>query len=131
MRAPVRPSAFKCGAYSPTTWPALACVATSFASSPEIAASTAAASATLRAIGPAVSWLREIGMIPSRLTSPTVGLIPTSEATADGQRSEERRVGIACASTCTPRLSPYRYKNSVVNNIHYDVNYNKHKAQLC
>src|SRR5207342_3373125 len=28
--------------------------------------------------GPAVSWLCAIGMIPDRLTSPSVGLIPTS-----------------------------------------------------
>src|SRR6188474_2471568 len=40
--------------------------------------SRAAASATVRAIGPAVSWLCEIGMMPARLTRPTVGLIPTS-----------------------------------------------------
>ena len=27
-------------------------------------------------MGPAVSWLAEIGMMPERLTRPTVGLIP-------------------------------------------------------
>src|SRR5687768_5089091 len=36
-------------------------------------------------MGPAVSWLREIGMMPSRLTSPTVGFRPTSPVTAAGQ----------------------------------------------
>src|SRR5512140_3871534 len=43
-----------------------------------------AASVTVRAIGPAVSGVCEIGMITLRLTSPTVGLIPTSEHVADG-----------------------------------------------
>ena len=31
----------------------------------------------MRAIGPAVSWLWAIGMIPARLTRPTVGFMPT------------------------------------------------------
>ncbi len=37
-----------------------------------------AASVTVRAIGPAVSWSAVIGMIPRRLIRPTVGLMPTS-----------------------------------------------------
>ena len=37
-----------------------------------------AASVTVRAIGPGVSWSAVIGMTPYRLTRPTVGLIPTS-----------------------------------------------------
>ena len=45
---------------------------------PAIAVSTIAASATVRAIGPTVSWLDEIGITPARLTRPTVGFIPTS-----------------------------------------------------
>ena len=36
-----------------------------------------AASVTFRAIGPGVSKLGASGMIPERLTSPVVGLIPT------------------------------------------------------
>src|SRR5687768_10906145 len=40
-------------------------------------ASSAAASATVRAIGPAVSCVCEIGMMPDRLTRPTVGFRPT------------------------------------------------------
>ena len=44
-----------------------------------------AASATLRVIGPAVSWLLEIGMMPLRLTRPTVGFKPTSPVTDEGQ----------------------------------------------
>src|SRR5689334_13408320 len=43
-----------------------------------------AASVTVRAIGPAVSWLWEIGMIPERLTRPNVGLMPTSPFADDG-----------------------------------------------
>src|SRR5437762_9361111 len=45
-----------------------------------------AASATERAIGPAVSWSAVIGMIPYRLTRPTVGLIPTSMFWFEGLR---------------------------------------------
>ena len=37
----------------------------------------AAASSTVRAMGPAVSWLGAIGTIPSWLIKPWVGLIPT------------------------------------------------------
>src|SRR6476659_9199102 len=44
-----------------------------------------AASATLRAIGPAVSWVWEIGTIPVRLTRPTVGLKPTRPQLFDGE----------------------------------------------
>lgn len=43
---------------------------------------------TVRAIGPAVSWLCEIGMIPLRLTRPTVGFSPTSPFDDDGQTTE-------------------------------------------
>ena len=43
-----------------------------------------ATSRTVRAIGPAVSWLMEMGMIPERLTSPTVGLIPTMPLMDEG-----------------------------------------------
>src|SRR5439155_23855970 len=53
---------------------------------PVMAPSRMAASRTLRAIGPAVSCECEIGMMPARLTSPTVGLIPTRLHTADGHR---------------------------------------------
>ena len=47
-----------------------------------------AASVTVRAIGPAVSWLWAIGMIPLRLTSPIVGFIPTRPHAAAGIRIE-------------------------------------------
>ena len=45
----------------------------------------AATSATLRPIGPAVSCEIEIGMMPLRLTRPTVGFKPTRPFTDDGQ----------------------------------------------
>jgi hypothetical protein len=47
-----------------------------------------AASRTVRAIGPAVSWLCEIGIIPDLLTSPTVGLIPTNPFAEAGHTTE-------------------------------------------
>src|SRR3954453_14125565 len=47
-----------------------------------------AASRTVRAIGPDVSWLCAIGMMPARLTRPSVGLIPTSPDADDGQTTE-------------------------------------------
>src|SRR3954447_22456010 len=47
-----------------------------------------AASRTVRAIGPDVSWLCAIGMIPARLTRPSVGLIPTRPDADDGQTTE-------------------------------------------
>ena len=53
-----------------------------------MAESRIAASATVRHIGPAVSWVEEIGMMPRRDTRPTVGLIPTSPHIEDGQRIE-------------------------------------------
>lgn len=65
--------------------PRCARVAASRASTPLIAASTSAASRTVRHIGPAVSCVNEIGTMPSRLTRPTVGLMPTSAFTDAGE----------------------------------------------
>ncbi len=45
-----------------------------------------AASATVRAIGPAVSWSAVMGMTPYRLTRPTVGLIAASMFALAGLR---------------------------------------------
>src|SRR5713226_5839394 len=50
-----------------------------------IAVNTVAASSTVRAWGPTVSWVCEIGTTPARLTSPTVGLIPTMPLAFAGQ----------------------------------------------
>src|SRR5437879_2395505 len=50
-----------------------------------IAVNTVAASATVRAWGPTVSCVCEMGMTPARLTRPTVGLIPTTPFSFAGQ----------------------------------------------
>ena len=47
-----------------------------------------AASATVRAIGPAVSCCAVIGMMPYRLIRPSVGLMPTSIVAFDGLITE-------------------------------------------
>src|SRR5262245_40954294 len=47
-----------------------------------------AASVTVRVMGPAVSWVLEMGIMPERLTSPTVGLIPTMPFTDEGDTME-------------------------------------------
>ena len=76
---------FRC---SPRPCPAEAAVTGSSRSVPVIAESRIAASATVRHIGPAVSWVDEIGMMPRRETRPTVGLIPTRPHIEAGQRIE-------------------------------------------
>ena len=53
-----------------------------------MAPSMMAASVTVRAIGPGVSWSAVIGMTPYRLTRPTVGLMPTSMFWFDGLRMD-------------------------------------------
>src|SRR5688572_23478995 len=45
-----------------------------------------AASPTVRAMGPGVSWSAVIGITPQRLMRPTVGLIPTNMFWLDGLR---------------------------------------------
>src|ERR1700722_1478786 len=50
-----------------------------------ITPSATAASATVRASGPTVSWVCEMGTTPARLVSPTVGLIPTTPLALEGQ----------------------------------------------
>ena len=47
-----------------------------------------AASVTVRASGPAMSWSATIGMIPYPLTRPTVGLMPASMFALAGLRIE-------------------------------------------
>src|SRR5215470_13905044 len=78
-----------------------------------------AASATVRAIGPAVSWLCAMGMIPERLTNPSVGLIPTIPFVVAGQTIEPSvSVPIATlqrlAETATPEpeLEPQGLRSS-------------------
>ena len=94
-------------------------VAGSRGSTPARTVRSAAASATVRHIGPAVSWLWAMGMIPARLTSPTVGLSPTmpqafaglmidpsvSVPTATTQR-------LALTATADPELEPDGVRSS-------------------
>jgi hypothetical protein len=89
-------------------------VAGSSGSTPVIAPSTRAASVTLCVIGPAVSCSAEIGTIPDRLASPSVGLMPASPFWPDGQTIEPS-VSVptatvessAAAATPPPELDPH------------------------
>src|SRR5579871_4268135 len=89
MRAPARalasPASSEMSARAPAVWPA---AAMSVPSSPAMTLSRASASPTDLARGPAVSWLDEMGTIPVRGTSPTVGLMPTTPHTVAGHRIE-------------------------------------------
>ena len=78
-----------------------AAVAGSAGSGPASAASRAAASATVRAIGPAVSCAAEMGTMPVRLTRPTVGLMPTTPQAAAGETIEPS-VSVPTASGASP-----------------------------
>src|SRR6516165_7954443 len=72
-----------------------------------IAASTTAASATVRAIGPAVSWLCAMGTMPVRLTRPRVGLMPTTELVFEGETIEPSvSVPIATAQRLAATAAP-------------------------
>src|SRR5205823_13594925 len=94
-------------------------VAGSRGSSPAIALSNIVASATVRAIGPAVSWLWAMGMMPVRLTRPSVGLIPTSEFTLDGDTIEPSvslptamAARFAAVAAADPELDPEGLRSS-------------------
>src|ERR1044072_3883333 len=70
-------------------------------------------------MGPAVSWLCAIGMIPARLTRPIVGLMPTSEFADDGQTTDPSvSVPIAAAhrfaatAAPEPELDPHGLRSS-------------------
>src|SRR5437016_5693726 len=78
-----------------------------------------AASRTVRAIGPAVSWLCAIGMIPALLTRPSVGLMPTIPFAEDGQTIDPSvSVPIASADRFAetappdPELDPHALRSS-------------------
>ena len=70
-------------------------------------------------MGPAVSWLWDIGMMPARLTSPTVGLIPTIPQILDGQTIEPsvsvpivNAARFAEAAAPEPELEPQGFRSS-------------------
>ena len=78
-----------------------------------------AASVTVRHIGPGVSCVYEIGTIPERLISPTVGFIPTMPLLFEGHTIEPLvSVPIAAmqrlAETATPdpELEPQGLRSS-------------------
>src|ERR1051325_10704841 len=72
-----------------------------------MAARTAPAPATVRVMGPAVSWLCAIGTMPLRLTRPSVGLNPTIPLTFDGDTIDPSvSVPIAAAARLAATATP-------------------------
>ena len=78
-----------------------------------------AASRTVRVIGPAESCECEIGMMPERLQSPTVGLIPTMPLIEEGHMIEPpvsvpivSAARLAAAATPEPELEPQGLRSS-------------------
>src|SRR5215470_2910714 len=81
--------------------------------------SVVAASATVRACGPIVSCVCEIGTTPPRLVRPTVGLRPTTELTLAGQTmlpsvSEPRLTAVKFEDTAAaePELEPHGLRST-------------------
>ena len=73
--------------------------------------STAAASATVRAIGPAVSCSGEIGTMNRRETRPSVGLRPTTPFMAAGQVIEPS-VSVPMAAVTRPAADGDRWAHA-------------------
>ncbi len=85
----------------------------SLGSLPTITWNTATASATVLAIGPAISAAKLSGMTPDRLVSPMVDRMPTSAWCADGPRIElpvsvpsPARPKLAATAAAVPPLEP-------------------------
>src|SRR3546814_19219911 len=56
-----------------------------------------------------------LGMLPAQLALQ----VPSPSTSTDTVRSEERRVGKECVSTCRSRWSPYNTKkNNTINQLH-------------
>src|SRR5258707_14505331 len=87
--------------------------------------SAAAASATVRASGPIVSWVCEMGTTPARLVSPTVGLMPTTPQWLAGQTIEPS-VSVASAAAARlalvaapePELEPHGLRSRMYGSLH-------------
>ncbi len=84
-----------------------------------MAPSSSAASVTVRVIGPAVSWLCEIGTMPLRLNRPSVGLMPTSALLFDGETTEPSvsvptpiAARLAAIAAPEPELEPDGFRSS-------------------
>src|SRR5206468_4926583 len=78
-----------------------------------------APSVTVRAIGPAVSWLCPMGMTPSCEMSPSVGLRPAIRLLPDGHTTEPSvsvptaaAQRFAAAAAAEPELDPHGSKPS-------------------
>jgi hypothetical protein len=76
-----------------------------------------ATSVTVRQIGPAVSWLCAIGMIPSCDSSPSVGFRPTTRLLPAGQMTDPSvsvptaaAQRFAAGATADPELDPHGSK---------------------
>ena len=65
-----------------------------------------AASLTVRAMGPGVSWVKEMGMMPDLLNSPTVGLMPTIPLLLEGQTIEPF---VSVPMAITTKIGRYGY----------------------
>src|SRR5512144_1990543 len=70
-------------------------------------------------MGPAVSWLCAIGMMPARLTRPRVGLMPTSPLPDDGQTTDPSvsvpmpiAARFAAIAAPVPELDPHGLRSS-------------------
>src|ERR1700747_2532249 len=84
-----------------------------------ITLNVAAASATVRACGPTVSCVCEIGTTPARLTRPTVGLRATTPLALPGQtmlpsvsEPNETVAKFAEAAAPDPELEPHGLRSS-------------------
>src|SRR2546427_9656693 len=84
-----------------------------------MAVNTVAASATVRACGPTVSCVCEIGTTPARLTRPTVGLRATTPLALPGQtmlpsvsEPNETVAKFAEAAAPDPELEPHGLRSS-------------------
>src|SRR5213075_1476800 len=89
-------------------------------STPVNALNNIAASFTVLAIGPAVSCVFEMGIIPERLNKPIVGFIPTIPQNDDGAMTEPSvSVPIATAQKFAataapePELEPHGLRSSI------------------
>ncbi len=84
-----------------------------------MAPSRMAASVTVRVIGPAVSCETEMGMMPVRLTRPTVGFSPTRPLTEAGHRMlpsvsvpTPTTARLAAMAVPVPALDPHGFRSS-------------------
>src|ERR671937_1134563 len=88
--------------------------------------SAAAASATVRACGPTVSCVCEIGTTPARLVSPTVGLMPTTPLMHAGQTmlpsvsvASAAAQRFADAAAPDPELDPHGLRSIAYGLLHW------------